>query len=109
VIKESQMIDETFEGLIGRKLSEVVKIHSFNSEKKRLVAALKEACIEENYIIFDGYSHHLKAGKIGQSFLYNLPSNTRGRLKVFAGSVIRVICIGSGQRWARKYAVGIVK
>ena len=100
------IIDETFQGTIGNRLAEIAAIPTFNNRKKALVQELIQACDDENYLAFDSFSHHFHSSKIGHSFLYDLPSNTRGRLKIFAGSRVRVICVGSGQRWARRYAVG---
>jgi hypothetical protein len=41
--------------------------------------------------------------QVGQSFLYDVPLNKRGRLAAFRGKRVRLVCLGSGTftRWVR--------
>jgi hypothetical protein len=101
-------IPEPYSDEIGAMLSKIKSHDYMTNRKRKLIAELKLALTTHQYISFNGYSHRYHLSRIGTSYLYDVPANKTGKLKVFRGNRIRLICSGSGPRWVRQYMAGIV-
>lgn len=99
---------EDFSGEIGTILKKIRAIPRMTTEKRKLVNELESISEHEGYQYFRGYSHKFHIGKVGQSYIYQVPKNKTGNLKSYRNKKVRLICMSSGSRWERGYAVGII-
>jgi len=103
LIKLCDVRPETYEGVLGEKIKRMQEIDTWTSEKRRLQRDLE---LMSPYFGYVGWTVDPRAylvHQVGQSFLYDVPLNKRGRLDVFRGKRVRFICLGSGTytRWVR--------
>ena len=91
---------------VGRLVQAIKKIPTVTAEKRALLSELQSIATEHGYITFSAGNHRWHVGKIGESYLYEVPQNKSGYLARFRGKVVRVVCVGSGTRWIRTYMVG---
>ena len=101
-------IEETFSDEVGILLLEINKYNSMTKEKRNLLNKVVELMDANDYISFLGQSQNYFISRVGESYLYDVPSNKNGNLKVFRGKRIRVVCVGSGTRFDRSYMAGVV-
>ena len=101
-------IPENFNDEIGSLLKQITQIKTNTKIRQELVSDVVYIGKKQKYIVCVGYTHRYFIGKIGQSFIYNVPKNKKGNLEKFKGKTIRVICIGSGIRFIREYMAGVV-
>ena len=93
---------------VGQLVKNINQIPNLTAQKKELVTELQDFAINRGYINFSAGNHRWHIGRVGQSYLYRVPSNKTGLLAQFRGKVVRVICVGSGTRWIRSYVAGPV-
>ena len=108
MFSKEDMLKDNYEDEIKNILNMINKIQFNTKKKQELVSDLINLGIKKKYIIFGAYTHRYFIGRIGDSFIYDVPVKKRGNLKKFKGKTIRVICIGSGIRFCRDYMAGIV-
>ena len=73
------------------------------ANRKKLRLLLKG----KGYISFlGGYERYL-GGRIGHSYLYDVPMKKRGYLSKFRGKRVRIVCVSSGT-FKQEYMAGIV-
>ena len=101
-------IPENFNDEIGSVLKQINQIKTNTKIRQELVSDVINIGKKQKYIFFVGYTHRYFIGRIGQSFIYNVPKNKKGNLEKFKGKTIRVICIGSGIRFIREYMAGVI-
>jgi len=77
----------------------------FKDYKKSLIEALRH----HKAIFFEGDNRAYQLGVTGESFLYHVPLNKTGHLKVLRGKFIRLVCIGSSYRRQRHLSAHILK
>lgn len=102
-VEEDNLTDE-----IGVLINAVQKIPTHTKHKKKLIGELQKVCQSTGYINFQGSTPTFHIGKIGQSYLYDVPIKKTGHLLKFRGKRIRVICIASGKLSTRYYMAGEV-
>ncbi|MDA7749479.1 hypothetical protein N8913_04155 [Litoricola sp.] len=93
---------------VGRLVKAIQQIPTMTNEKRVLVAELQNLANSHGYITFSAGNHRWHVGKVGESYLYQVPENKLGHLAQFRGKLVRVVCIGSGTRWIRAYMAGPV-
>ena len=103
-----ETIPENFNDEIGSLLKQIIQIKTNTKIRQELVSNVVYIGKKQKYIFFVGYTHRYFIGRIGQSFIYNVPKNKKGNLEKFKGKTIRVICIGSGERFVRHYMAGVI-
>ena len=108
MFSKEDILKDYCEDEIGSILKQISEIETFTKKKQELVSEVINIGKHHKYICFVGYTHRYFIGKVGQSFIYNVPKNKRGNLEQFKGKTIRVICIGSGRRWVREYMAGVI-
>ena len=101
-------IPENFNDEIGSVLKQITQIKTNTKKRQELVSDVVNIGKKQKYIFFVGYTHRYFIGRIGQSFIYNVPKNKKGNLEKFKRKTIRVICISSGIRWVRGYMAGVI-
>ncbi len=62
---------------------------------------------KKRYFGFVGGAHIYMIGRMGGSYLYDVPLYKQGLLKKFRGKRIRIVCVRSG-RYKRGYMAGVV-
>ena len=97
---------EIFDGEIGTLLKRIQKILTHTHGKTDLLSNLITLCKSKGYITFSGSAHRMFIGRVGQSYLYDVPIDKTGHLRKFRGKKIRVICSGSGRLSDRVYMAG---
>ena len=103
-----ETIQENFNDEIGSLLKQITQIKTNTKIRQELISDVVNIGKKQKYIFFVGYTHRYFIGRIGQSFIYNVPEKKKGTLEKFKGKTIRVICIGSGERWVRRYMAGVI-
>ena len=93
---------------VGRLIKAIQQIPTVTNEKRALIAELQNVAANRGYISFVAGNHRWHVGKVGESYLYQVPENKLGHLAQFRGKLVRVVCIGSGTRWIRAYMAGPV-
>jgi hypothetical protein len=61
----------------------------------------------KNYIGFAGHPNRYHLSVVGESCLYQIPTNRRGHLSVFRGKLVRLVCVYSGSYANRYYMAGL--
>ena len=99
---------EDYSDQIGKKLKEYIEnpLNPQKKEKREILDRLKKEGRKQGYISFRGFSHRFFIGRVGDSYLYDVPSKKTGNLRIFRNQKIRVICVGSGTRFIRYYIAG---
>ena len=105
---EVDMLTDNEDDKIGNILKQIREIKTFTKRKRELISEVINTGKKQKYLSFGGYTHRYFIGRIGQSFIYNVPKNKKGNLEKFKGKTIRVICIGSGIRFIREYMAGVI-
>lgn len=98
--------EDNFTDEIGVLIKAFQKIPTHTHKKIELISHLKKVGLQTGYIEFRGFTHKFHIGRIGQSYLYDVPLQKTGHLRRFRGKKIRVACIESGPRWVRQYMAG---
>ena len=93
---------------IGKLISDFEKYPRWTLEKRaakdKFINALKNA----NYENFIGHRRDYHLSGIGSSYLYKVPTNKRGNLKIYRGELIRIVCVDQ-LRFDVMFMVKIVK
>ena len=102
---------EDFSGKVGQFLSEYLgnPLNTMKKEKREILNYLEKECDAQNYIFFGSTSENYFIGKVGESYIYDVPDKKAGHLSQFRNQKIRVICVGSGAHFHRRYAAGVYK
>jgi len=99
---------DTHRDEVGRLVEAIKKIPTVTAKKRALVIELRRVATEHGYITFSAGNHRWHVGRVGESYLYEVPEDKVGHLAKFRGKVVRVVCVGSGTRWIRTYIAGPV-
>ena len=94
---------------VGQLVKAIQKIPTVTKEKKALVAELQNLAANHGYVTFSAGNHRWHVGKVGESYLYQVPEHKLGHLAQFRGKLVRVVCIASGTRWIRTYMTGPIR
>ena len=105
---EVDMLTDNEDDEIGNLLKQIREIKTFTKRKRELISEVINTGKKQKYLSFGGYTHRYFIGKVGESFIYHVPKTKKGNLQKFKGKTIRVICIGSGQRFERHYLAGVI-
>lgn len=100
-------IDDTIKDDISALIRAMTDIPTWVKEKRQLHKDLISLLQKKKFIQFVGHPLRYHLMRVGESCLYRVPLNRRGKLSVFRGKLIRVICISSG-RYDRKLMAGVV-
>ncbi len=68
---------------------------SWGPEQEGLLTQLVDMLGRKSYVSFSGRSSRYHLKRIGQSSLFDVPPNRRGRLSAFRGQRIRLVCVGA--------------
>jgi len=109
MFSKEDILQDLYEDEIGCLLKQIREIKTFTKKKRELIFEVTNTAKKHRYITFWGYTHRYFIGRVGESFIYNVPSNKKGNLQKFKGKTTRVICISSGPRWERLYMAGVIK
>jgi hypothetical protein len=80
----------------------------WNNISKENLRLLKETLAKKNYITFAGHTNRYHLRNVGESCLYDIPTNRRGALAIFRGKRVRIVCVRSG-RYDRVLMAGEIK
>lgn len=87
------------------------KIWSFptrwSGDQELLRQQLIKSLESKNYIGFAGHPNRYHLSVVGESCLYQIPTNRRGNLSVFRGKLVRIVCVHSGSYANRYYMAGL--
>ena len=100
--KEDKILDPR-DDRIGCLLEKISALEIWNSEKWGLAAHAKREMLADGYIEFESYSSSYHLSNVGDSCFFDLSPKHNGKLKVYAGRRVRVVCSGSGRYWKRKF------
>ena len=102
---------EDYSDKIGQLLKEYADnpLNTMKKEKRNILSRLEKECDAQNYIFFGSTSENYLVGKVGESYVYDVPYKKTGHLRQFRNQKIRVICVGSGAHFHRRYAAGVYK
>ena len=100
--------EDDYRGEVGQIVKAIQQIPTVTNEKRALIAELHNVAANHGYITFSAGNHRWYVGRVGESYLYQVPENKIGHLTQFRGKMVRVVCIGSGTRWIRTYMAGPV-
>ncbi len=84
----------------GQVINAMHKIPTWTKAKRALHNKLIELLAKNKHTCFVGHVDKYHLSIVGESCLYQVPTNRRGHLSMFRGKLIRLVCIGSG-RYAR--------
>jgi len=104
--KKDQMIDDVVDD-VRPYLDALSARTGWNSEARSGLEALKKILKEKNYKLFVGHPGRYHLTGIGNSCLYDVPSDRKGFLTEFRGKRIRIVCVSSG-RYDRELMAGVV-
>jgi hypothetical protein len=79
---------------------------NWNDEAKEKLAKLVTLLEKKGYIFFYGSPYRYHLYQVGNSCLYDIPTNRRGHLNIFRGKRVRIVCVSSG-RYSRLLAAGL--
>lgn len=108
MINKEDIIEDLKSDEIGNKINNVQNQIPGSILKKE---ALAELCIllqKSNYVSFKGDATNYAKIRVGESILYKVPPKKTGHLMVFRGSLVRIVCVGSGRYDRRSYMAGVV-
>lgn len=80
--------------------------HAWGAEQKGLLEQIRQMLQRKGYITFVGHPTKYHLTVVGQSYLYDVPTNRRGYLSTFRGQRIRLVCVSSG-RFDRQLMAGV--
>ncbi len=99
---------DTLDDEIGQMLRRICRLHHRNKEWSMLKQRVIEAMRKSDYVFFTKYGHHYPNTFVGESYLHKVSLRSTGNLKLFRGRWARIACIGSGARWNREVAAGLI-
>ena len=70
---------------------------------------LIELMKSKGYVFFTKYGHYYPNTVVGESYLHKVSERSVGALKPFRGKWVRIACVGSGLRWNRELAAGLIE
>ena len=108
MFSKEDILQDLYEDEIGCLLKQIREIKTFTKKKLELISEVTNTAKKQGYITFCGYTHRYFIGRVGESFIYHVPKTKKGNLQKFKGKTIRVICIGSGERFVRHYMAGVI-
>ena len=96
---------------IGRLIKEYgdSTLSKMQKERREIMNRIETECDKQGYIIFGGDIVRFLIGRVGDSYIYDVPYNKTGHLAEYRKQTIRVICVGSGRHFNRSYRAGILK
>lgn len=103
LIQLQHVFPDTYHDVLGAKIKRMQEIDTWTSEKRRLRHDLEAMSPWFGYVGWTVDPRTYLVHQVGQSFLYDVPLNKRGRLAAFRGKRVRLVCLGSGTftRWVR--------
>ena len=108
MVKFEDIIEDEKKDEIGQKRSQVQSLVSGSKDKREALAELCDTMRRYKYTGFDADAKSYATIRVGESFIYDVPLSKTGRLMVFRGNRIRVVCVGSGKYNKRSYMAGII-
>ena len=92
---------------VGRLLNAAAQYTTWSNQRRHLIASIIEHMEAVEHISFVSDNRLFRLTQVGQSLLYEVPSNKRGYLSPLRGRVIRLVCIHSGTRSWRGYMASV--
>ena len=108
VFEGREYIRDTLNDEIGKTLKSFYGLHHRKKEWSSLKTKLIELMDNHDYVFFTKYGHYYPNTVVGESYLHKVSIKSVGALKPFRGRWVRIACIGSGQRWNRDLAAGVI-
>jgi hypothetical protein len=93
----SEKIEDPCSDNAGQIMIEMQKIPTWTKAKRSLHNELTILLTKNKHICFVGHVDKYHLSIVGESCLYQVPSNRRGHLSIFRGKLISLVCIGSGR------------
>lgn len=104
--RKDQIIDDIVDD-VRPYLDALAARTGWNSEARSGLKALMKILEKKNYKLFVGHPGRYHLTGIGNSCLYDVPSDRKGFLTEFRGKRIRMVCVSSG-RYERELMAGVV-
>lgn len=101
-----KMADEVVDD-IRPFLDALVDRKGWNDATKFALSELKKILKKKRYTSFVGHPSRYHLTRIGDSCLYDVPTDRRGVLSPFRGKRVRIVCVSSG-RFDRVLMAGVV-
>lgn len=108
MINIQETIKDPLNDNIGKLLITLDKYPVFTKEKRFIVTQILDLISKKKHIFFSAQKNTYLMGSVGDSYLYKVPANKKGHLKVFRGKTIRIVCVSSGSYWIRGYAAHLI-
>jgi hypothetical protein len=109
MIKFEDIIEDETNDEIGQKIAQVQSLVSGSKDKREALAELCDMMRNCKYAEFDSDAKNYATIRVGESFIYDVPTNKTGHLMAFRGKRIRVVCVESGKYNKRSYMAGGVE
>ena len=105
--KVEDMLEDDLDDSVARLTKKLNKRTAWTKKSEELRCELISELEKRQCVAFRGNPQRYHLHRIGQSCLFDVPSNRRGHLKQFRGKRVRIICLGSG-RFDRDLVAGVV-
>ncbi len=109
MINMEDVIEDHKNDEIGKKISEMQSHTAGSKIKREAISELCELMKSKKYISFESGAKYYATIRVGESFLYDVPTKKTGHLMGFRGKRVRVVCVGSGKYDKRSYMAGNVE
>lgn len=103
----ADVLPDTFDDPVGMRILQFNRMERWTKEKHQTRDALDALCAFYGYVGMWAPERAYAANRVGMSFQYDVPINKQGKLAVFRGQRIRIVCLRSGRfdYWLR---VGLI-
>jgi hypothetical protein len=92
---------------IGKLIAKFQSYAAWTAEKRAARDKFVTALTNANYDEFTGHRKDYHFSGIGSGYIYQVPSNKRGHLKIYRDQLIRIVCVGQS-RFEVFYMAGAV-
>ncbi len=102
-----EKLPDPLRGDIGELIGQLIARTTWGQREQALRAQLVDRLAKHGYVSLVGHPSRYHLMLVGESCLYEVPPNRRGKLNVFRGRRIRIVCVTSG-RFDRGLMAGAV-
>ncbi len=102
-----EKLPDPLHGDIGELIGRLMARTTWGQREQTLRAQLADRLAKQGYVRLVGHPSRYHLTLVGESCLYDVPPKRRGKLKVFRGKRIRIVCVTSG-RFDRGLMAGVI-
>jgi UDP-2,3-diacylglucosamine pyrophosphatase LpxH len=94
---------DSYKDELAVSIAQLEKLETWDAEAKQLFKKIERLCQRKKFIFFTGDFRDYHLTRKGQSAIYDVPMNQRGKLEKFRGKRVRVICMGGWDSYAGRW------